>query len=84
MATPPKGAVSQELTDALTDMNLAVDETAVYIDGLVNQVKQSMTPQEVADYKASMGVATARLRALRVDPNNPQPPPPPPPVFKKR
>jgi hypothetical protein len=69
--------VSQEFQDALSDLDAATNEVATVVDALRNQLKTSMTPEEVSNAKDTLSGVSARLRGIAKNPDDPVPPPPP-------
>jgi predicted nucleic acid-binding Zn-ribbon protein len=69
-----KAAVNQ----VLSDVDAATNRVAVLIDGLSNQIKNSMTDAEVAEIKTGLAAASERSRAIAADPVTPIPPEPQP------
>jgi hypothetical protein len=81
----PAHAIPQTLVDALTEHGVAIEEVAVFIDGLKATISSSMSAQDVTDLQAAIDAATARLRVLKkVEPSNPVPPPPAPAALAPR
>lgn len=85
MANPqsPKGVVPQELTDALARINTETDNLAVTVTALRDQIKTTMTTQEVADVTSGLNAVADRLKGIGADPSEPVPPGPTP-MFKKK
>lgn len=66
-------ALSQDIKDLAKKIDDATTAVANRLDALSNQIKNSMTDQEVADVKASLQAEVDRLTVLGQDPNNPVP-----------
>lgn len=79
----PKGVVPQELTDALARINAETDNLAVTVTALRDQIKTTMTTQEVADVTAGLNAVADRLKGIAVNPDEVVPPGPTP-MFRKR
>lgn len=79
MAQNPSHAIPQVVTDALTAHGAAVEQVAVFIDGLKGTIATRMSDEDVATLVSGLDAASTRLRELTVDPT--VPPPPEPPAF---